>query len=294
MVSVIIPCYNAENWILECLKSVINQTYKNIEVLIVDDGSTDNTHNLIKTISDSRIVYYFKTNGGHSSARNLGLKNCNGDWIAFLDSDDIWDINKIETLLLLSEESDFIYHDAYKIDEKGKILLNTLNINPKLYNYNFKTDVLLQNRISGGSCVIMKRKIFEQIGYFNLDIKIGEDWEYWARIIWNNYRVKFINQQLTYIRIHSNSYQSQTNTNIWKHSTEKVLKSFLDFKNISNKQKSLIFKKMIFVNYVEKDDLLKHFKLLTKCIKYNHYMVCNFKLLWITFKYLVNSIIRKN
>lgn len=89
-VSVIIPVYNVENYIYECLISVLNQTYDNLEIIVVNDGSKDNSINIIKEISDDRIKIINKENGGLSSARNVGISNATGEYIVFLDSDDYW------------------------------------------------------------------------------------------------------------------------------------------------------------------------------------------------------------
>ena len=89
-VSVIIPVYNVEEYIYECIMSVINQTYNNLEIIVIKDGSTDNSINIIKKISDSRIKIINKENGGLSSARNVGISNASGEYIIFLDSDDYW------------------------------------------------------------------------------------------------------------------------------------------------------------------------------------------------------------
>ena len=104
LVSVIIPTYNRAGVIKETINSIINQTYSNFEIIIVDDGSTDNTGDIIKTFQDDRIKYYWKKNTGlPSKARNVGLKHVNGEFIAFLDSDDIWLPKKIETQLFDAE-----------------------------------------------------------------------------------------------------------------------------------------------------------------------------------------------
>ena len=85
------PAYNAESTIFESIKSVLNQTYQDWELIIINDGSIDKTESIVKNIFDKRISYYYQTNSGVSAARNFGLTVCNGDYIAFLDSDDCWD-----------------------------------------------------------------------------------------------------------------------------------------------------------------------------------------------------------
>ena len=95
-ISVIIPIYNVEKYLSRCLESVINQTYKNLEIILVNDGSTDNSSKIIQQYYDPRIKIINKINGGLSSARNAGLKICTGDYITFVDSDDWIELDMIE------------------------------------------------------------------------------------------------------------------------------------------------------------------------------------------------------
>jgi len=94
-VSIIIPTYNQSQYLEEAMESVLNQTYQNIEIIIVDDGSTDNTSEVVKSF-DNKIIYIPQKNKGASSARNAGIKKAQGQYVAFLDSDDMWIKNKLE------------------------------------------------------------------------------------------------------------------------------------------------------------------------------------------------------
>lgn len=100
LISIIVPIYNVENYLQECLESILKQTYKNFEVLLVDDGSTDNSANICKLYveKDKRFKYFFKENGGLSSARNFGVSNSKGEFLSFVDSDDIISNDFLETL----------------------------------------------------------------------------------------------------------------------------------------------------------------------------------------------------
>jgi len=98
-VSVIIPTYNRSKLVKEAVESVLAQTFKDFEVIVVDDGSTDDTRSIIEAIKDSRLRYFYKENGGVSAARNLGLQRAKGDFICFLDSDDLWPNNFLEVML---------------------------------------------------------------------------------------------------------------------------------------------------------------------------------------------------
>ena len=94
--TVIIPTYNRENFLKRTIDSILSQTFKDFELIIVDDGSTDHTKALIDRYEDDRIVYFYKENGGQNSATNLGIQNAKGEYIAFCDSDDTWMPEKLE------------------------------------------------------------------------------------------------------------------------------------------------------------------------------------------------------
>lgn len=111
LISVIIPVYNRENTIKNCLNSVLEQSYKNIEVIVVDDGSTDNTGQIIKELTDKRIKYIWQENKGACVARNNGISLAKGNYVAFQDSDDIWEYNKLKKQLdvLLESRADIVF-----------------------------------------------------------------------------------------------------------------------------------------------------------------------------------------
>ena len=120
-VSVIIPVYNVEDYIEQCIESVINQTLKEIEIIIVNDGTKDNSIKKIeKYLSDSRVILINKENGGASSARNAGLKIAKGEYISFIDSDDFIEPVMLEELYLNAQEADIIFSDAIIFNEKKK------------------------------------------------------------------------------------------------------------------------------------------------------------------------------
>lgn len=129
-ISVIIPVYNVEKYIRQCLESVINQTYKNLEIIIVNDGTKDNSMKIVEEyLSDERIKIINKENGGLSSARNRGMEEATGEYIYFLDSDDWIELNTIEILVENSKGVDivganfFYWDEIQKIKEKNKELL---------------------------------------------------------------------------------------------------------------------------------------------------------------------------
>ena len=117
LISIIVPVYNTELYLEETIQSVLRQTYQNWELLMVDDGSTDDSASICKafTKQDPRIHYLYKTNGGQASARNLGIKKSKGDWLAFLDSDDLWTEEKLSSQIeeVKKYKPDFLYGLGY-------------------------------------------------------------------------------------------------------------------------------------------------------------------------------------
>ena len=126
LVSVIIPVYNVERYLKKCIDSILNQTYKNLEIILVDDGSTDCSSKICDEYAknDTRILVIHKANGGQSEARNIGISESKGEYIFFVDSDDYIEYNAIETMLEIAENknADMVIADIYSVNEKGEIL----------------------------------------------------------------------------------------------------------------------------------------------------------------------------
>jgi len=207
-VSVIIPVFNTEEYLKECLESALNQTYKNIEIIAVNDGSTDNSIEILKQFSDI-IKIIDKKNGGAASARNAGIKTMTGEWVKFLDSDDILYPDCIEILIneakkLGTDSTSRIFYGHYDvIDEEGKKKYEFFEPN---YNNltDFESNVLLLDhyRGHGGTCLLHK-SIFEKYGYFNEEIGFVEDYEFWLRAcLLHGIKLHLVPKILTKYRIH--------------------------------------------------------------------------------------------
>lgn len=209
MFSVVIPLYNKEKSIRRTLESVINQTFSNFEVIVVNDASTDNSLKVIDSIKDDRIRVINKENGGVSSARNRGVLEAKGDYIAFLDADDYWD-NKY--LLVMNKLiSDF--NDA-SIFSCQFGLLNNNNISPankihtkRGYVHNYFLEANKAPLIHTSS-VIVKRSCFEITGLFNTQYKRGEDIDMWCRLI-ENYKHAFEPSLLSYYVLYAENSACQ-------------------------------------------------------------------------------------
>lgn len=175
-VSVIIPVHNSEKYIQECINSVINQTYKNLEIIIIDDKSTDNSVNIIKNIKDKRIkLIELSVNSGAAIARNKGIEASTGDYICFLDSDDYWKLKKIEKQVKYIKDKAFIYSE-YLYLRKDKTHIAHV---PKSLTYN----QLLKNSAIFTSTVMLNMKYLNKEDIYMPNIRMGQDYGAWYKIL---------------------------------------------------------------------------------------------------------------
>ena len=192
-ISVVIPSYNRKEFLKRSIDSVINQTKKPLEIIVVDDGSTDGTEAMIK--SDYDFVKFIKQkNKGVSAARNIGIKVSIGEWICFLDSDDEWKKDKLEKQINAMKSN-----PGYKFFHSNEIWIkNGIRINQKKKHKKYGGDIfdkcLDMCRISPSS-VMIDKTVFDKIGNFNEDLVVCEDYELWLRIC-DKYRVFFIDEPL--------------------------------------------------------------------------------------------------
>ena len=210
LASIIIPAYNASKYIAETVQSVVNQTYSNWELIIVDDGSTDNTLKIIDAIAqtDSRIKYLTKNNSGVSDTRNKGLSIAKGEFISFLDADDIWHTNNLEEKIkfIQKDNIDVAYSNCEKIDRNSNSLNNILtgSETPLL------SDILLLrgNYLTAPSGIVLKKNVLDKIGGFDTNLSNNADQDLWIRILSNNFKIKLIKLVLWKYRVHDNNMSS--------------------------------------------------------------------------------------
>lgn len=185
-ISVVVPTYNRADLISETIESILNQTYKYFELIIVDDGSTDNTEEVIRKFKDSRIKYIKTDNwGGPARPRNIGIKKAKGEYIAFCDDDDIWLPEKLEKqirVFQISNETAMLY-TRFKTIEGDVISNKIFPENGKYKSGNIFKSIYLRNLIAC-SGVMVKRSVLDQVGLFNTDPNLIaiEDADLWLRI----------------------------------------------------------------------------------------------------------------
>lgn len=235
-VSVIIPVYNGEKYISLAIDSVFNQTYKNIEIIVVDDGSTDRTAEIIQSYQQKnelsgrvKLIYIYQQNQGCAAARNHGIANSNGEYIAFLDYDDLWLPEKIDLqvkYMLDHSEIGMVHSNNWAIDGDGNIISGTNR--PKGAQGKCFKEIFIQNSISVLT-VVIRKKCIEKIGFFDESLRYVEDRDLWLRLA-REFPIGYIDQKLGFYRLHS----SNMTTNIIQHLKyrekmfDKILKMYPD------------------------------------------------------------------
>ncbi|PSB30596.1 glycosyltransferase family 2 protein [Stenomitos frigidus] len=181
-VSVIVPAYNSGRTILETIASVQRQTFSDFELIVINDGSTDKTLELLGSIQDSRLKVFSYGNAGLPTARNRGIAQATGQFITFLDADDLWTPDKLElqvAALKNCPEAGAVYSWTLVMDEKGENFHPGKSVS---FEGNVYREMLLSNFIASGSNIMLRRETIEAVGVFDSTLKSCEDWDYWLRV----------------------------------------------------------------------------------------------------------------
>lgn len=196
-VSVIIPTYNRANDLDRCLKSLQSQTCKNFEVLVCDDGSTDNTEEIVEKYNSTLTIQYIKDEnfGGPARPRNNGVKKAKGTVVAFLDSDDWWYPNKLEVSLSYLNEYDLVYHDLdiYTTEKKSNGVAKGRNLTGDI-----AADLIVNGNGIVNSSAVIRKSIVDLVGEITEDKSLiaVEDYDYWIRVAKVTNRLKYIDQSI--------------------------------------------------------------------------------------------------
>lgn len=290
LISIVIPIYNAEKYLEECLNSIKNQTYQNFEVIMVNDGSKDHSETICKRFleDDSRFRYFDKENGGVSSARNVGLDNVEGDYITFIDADDWVDENHLELLITTVKKDhsdivvssykqfnniDIFYLRAYTIQEKYLLNFEKMNrddfltIFPKLMSAN----VCFNNAVAK----LFRKELVNNLR-FDTSIKYGEDLDFYFRLYLNVDSISYVDEPTYIYRSHGDSTTSNFNQehaeqelNIFKQMYEKIQEIGLPSIHYFNKLKKLLELRMDFLeNKVLLNEYFDFLKNIEKTVTY--------------------------
>lgn len=249
LISIIIPVYNGEKTIQETIESVLSQTFTDFELLVINDGSQDKTLEIVDRIQDSRIKVFSYPNAGQSTSRNRGIALATGDYISFIDADDLWKPDKLEAQLKALQNNP-IAAVAYSwtdwIDESGQLVGKG--------SYNTEegevfAKLLLNDFVANGSNVLIRRQALAEVGDFDPSVTPAEDWDLWLRLAVRYEFVAVQSPQVLY-RISPNS----ASFNVWKmeESSLRVIEKayavapqslqYLKRQSLGNRYKYLTFK----------------------------------------------------
>jgi glycosyltransferase involved in cell wall biosynthesis len=229
LVTVVVTCYNYGRYLKGCLESVLSQTYKHIEILVIDDGSTDNTPEVIKPFTElSNLRYIHQSNAGQAHAKNVGIKNSNGDFIAFLDADDRWCPEKLEKQMPCFDNPNVgvVYCRARYLDENNlefEYDMTSEYLQPRRGKV---TEWLIFDNFVQFSSTVVKNNCFEELGTFDETLKMGIDWDLWLRIS-PSYHFDFVDERLFYYRM-GHSGQMSKNMEERHRCSDRIMNNFLE------------------------------------------------------------------
>ncbi len=207
-ISVVIPAYNYGRFLSETLNSALSQTEGDIEVIVVDDGSTDDTRKVVSRFSDRRLRYIYQANQGLSAARNTGILNSRFPYMAFLDADDLWLPGMLEaalkTFTLLPANYGLVACGSVRITADGTPIDRLKEGVAGVQQREVKSqDIVIKSRFMP-SAVVVRREVFKEVGNFDTNLRSSEDRDMWIRIA-GKYRLHYTSQQLVRIRKHANN-----------------------------------------------------------------------------------------
>jgi teichuronic acid biosynthesis glycosyltransferase TuaG len=262
-VSVNVPCFNSEKYIAETLQSVLDQTFEDFEIIVVNDGSTDRTEEIVKTFSDPRIKYYYQKNMGLSNTRNRQLALSSGEFIAFLDHDDIWMPEKLELQLrtLIKENANFCYTKVRRItySKEGKEISSRVIGKRIPYSGHRLIMKLCERNPITGSSVMIESKLCKKIG-FNPRLKRLEGYDHILRAS-PDIRSSYVDRELVIYRM----YPTNTTTLLSNISSEElkiINESFVKL-NLEKVERRKFYNNIIVTEAYEKAD-----KSFNKFLKY--------------------------
>jgi glycosyltransferase involved in cell wall biosynthesis len=260
LISIVMPVYNSENFIHESIEGALGQTYPNIELIVVNDGSTDSTAQKIRYFGD-KIVYLQTKNKGVSAARNLAIDKSSGSWIAFCDADDIWFPEKLE--LQISKMHNYLWShtDSYYFGSDYDETTKRSELSELEAGYIFKK-LTVENTVTTSSVLIKKHVLLEH-GKFNERLKALEDWELWLKIA-KTYPISYVDKPLLKYRVYPNSTSRKAREMLPLHL--QVINSIFKDNDISKYKKKAKIKAYLICSYIAEqgDDYLFSFKCAAK------------------------------
>lgn len=203
-VSIVLPTYNGSKNIRQSIESCLGQTHRNLELVVVDDGSSDDIFGILSTYNDPRIKYFrHRNNLGLAEALNTGFRSSTGEYLSWTSDDNYYAANAIEEMVRFLQtypEVDFVYADWYGIDEKST------DQGPRILKNEPPDSLKVDNFI--GACYLYKKEVYETVGEYNPRTSLLEDYDYWIRV-WKQFRMQRLFRPLYYYRFHQDSLTSK-------------------------------------------------------------------------------------
>ncbi|MEB3181796.1 MAG: glycosyltransferase [Nostocaceae cyanobacterium] len=209
MISVILPVYNGAATIRETITSVFSQTFSDLELIVINDGSQDSTLDIINSFSDARLKLFSYPNAGQAASRNRGVSHAVGEYISFIDADDLWKPEKLANQLKALQENPqaaVAYSWTDHIDDKSQFLRVGCRMTVQ---GNVYPELLIGNFIENGSNPLIRKQIFNEVGGFEISLNPAEDWDLWLRLAANYQYVVVKSPDILY-RVSTNSMSSSS------------------------------------------------------------------------------------
>lgn len=243
LVSIVMPTYNQERFIGKAIQSVLDQTYQNWELIVVNNFSTDQTKSIVEGFSEPRVkMIDFANQGVIAASRNLAIKSASGAFIAFLDSDDYWTPTKLALCLAKIDQGfDLVCHGEYFFSDGSEAFKPT--------EYGPESDCGFAKMLAHGNClstsaIVVKKSVLDAVGVFdeNRIYNTAEDFDLWLRVSRSGYKVGILSDMLGYYRIHAGSASASNLKNA--KATLAVLEKYKHEKKLSwlDQLKSLLFR----------------------------------------------------
>ncbi|MCW8931858.1 MAG: glycosyltransferase [Gammaproteobacteria bacterium] len=247
LVSVIIPAYNRKNYIKQTVESVLEQTYKNFELIVVDDGSTDGTLNILQGYRTQMTLLQHPNgeNRGQAASINLGLSHSNGEFIAILDSDDYWKLSYLENMVdYLNPKLDIgmAYSNGHAVDENGEYIYTLLKKDH--IERNHLGDILCDCYLCLPGASLVRRSVYEKVGNFDVSLRAGQDHDMCIRIS-EETQLGYNNKELFYYRKHQDTISTNALSVRWRNGFI-ILKKAMDRVHYP---KRIIYKRKAVLNY---------------------------------------------
>lgn len=262
MISVVLPTYNGSKYIKQSIESIINQTYKEWELIVIDDCSTDDTNKIVQeyTLKDNRIkLYKNETNKRLPASLNTGFAKTSGEYLTWTSDDNIYKENAFEKMIeyfQLNSDVGFVFSNMTIIDENGNIKQKNSYIPSSMEEIKYKNIV--------GASFMYKREVYKTIGDYDTSKFLIEDYDYWLRIS-RKFKIGFINDSLYFYRTHSGSLTESKNSQMLEAKIKLYEEELSNDKNLSKETTALIYNELAIAslgigNYKQMKKYVKMFK----------------------------------